>query len=79
MSILETEGLKDREVKRYIGTMNAERYINEQYNVEKKENVPLNSRRVGAIGYKIGMTHAYDKWGFHIPLTAIKIEEFPNH
>ena len=68
------DGLKDREVRRYKGIMNPERYINETYKINKRDNVPVSSRRVGALGYKIGMVHIYDKWGFHIPLTAIKID-----
>lgn len=74
MSIFDLDGLKDSDVRRFKGTMNPERYVNEKYDIYKRENVSINSRRVGAIGYKIGMTHIYDKWGFHIPLTAIKID-----
>lgn len=74
MSIFDLDGLKEREIRKYKGTMNPERYVNEKYQINKRENVTVDSRRVGALGYKIGMTHIYDKWGFHIPLTAIKID-----
>ena len=74
MSIFDLDGLNDREIRRYKGTMNPERYVNENYSIQKRENVPVSSRRAGALGYKIGMTHIYDKWGFHISLTAIKID-----
>lgn len=59
---------------KYIGTMNAERYINEKFKIQSREEKSTSSRRTGALGYKIGMTHIYDKWGFHVPLTAIKID-----
>ena len=35
------------------------------------EPVDRHSKRVGLLGYKIGMTHFWDRWGVHRPCTVI--------
>lgn len=46
--------------------------VNEKY-PPLERTTPLNdkSKRVGLVGYKIGMTHIFNKWGLMIPCTVI--------
>ena len=44
-----------------------EHEINADMQIDEKPSYGFKSRRCGAIGYKIGMTHIYDKWGQHVP------------
>lgn len=37
--------------------------INLQYELEENEPMTRHSKRAGLIGYKMGCTHYYDKWG----------------
>ena len=54
--------------------MNPERILNERFNVKQRENVSKTSLRCGAIGYKLGMTAVYDRWGVYQPLTVIQLD-----
>lgn len=47
--------------------------INKKYEI-KKVTGTKDSKRTGIIGYKMGMTGLWDKWGIWFPLTVIKIE-----
>jgi large subunit ribosomal protein L3 len=40
----------------------------------KESQLNINSRRIGLIGTKIGMTCLFTKWGSKIPLSVIKVE-----
>ena len=51
-----------------------EKDINSKYDVKDVLPASINSRRCGAIGYKIGMTSIFDKWGIAIPCTVIQID-----
>ena len=48
-----------------------EHEINSQFGVQQTEPAERNCKRVGLMGYKIGMTHYWDRWGKHIPCTVI--------
>ncbi len=54
--------------------MNSERFLNEKYHIEKQEVENSLCRRTGVIGYKVGMTGIWDRWGEYIPLTVIQID-----
>lgn len=51
-----------------------EHQINSKFNVEHRPPIHKDSRRCGAIGYKIGMMTIWDKWGVAIPCTVIQID-----
>lgn len=51
-----------------------EQAINNNYEVTPKPSIGIKSRRAGAIGYKVGMTGIWDKWGIYIPCTVIQID-----
>jgi hypothetical protein len=40
-----------------------EEEINSQFKLTPTEATDRNTKRVGAIGYKVGCTHFWDKWG----------------
>ena len=48
--------------------------INAQYSIEKSEPATNKSQRTGVIGYKMGMTHYWDKWGAMIPCSVIQVD-----
>jgi len=48
--------------------------INSQFILEPTFPLSRESKRVGLLGYKIGMTHYWDKWGVHVPCTVIQID-----
>ena len=48
-----------------------ERGINANFSIQPTEAVDILSRRVGLLGFKIGMTQYWDRWGVHIPCTVI--------
>ena len=47
--------------------------INQQYAEDMKLSEPAHrdTRRVGLVGYKMGMTHFWDRWGALVPCTVI--------
>lgn len=47
--------------------------INQKYDIKKVEG-NKNSVRTGLLGYKVGMTGVWDRWGTWFPLTVIKID-----
>lgn len=55
---------------------NVEDIVNAKYQgqISKVENPSLNSRRLGLLSYKIGMTNMWDKWGRFIPLTVLHVD-----
>ena len=48
-----------------------EEEINSQFKIQPTEASTRASLRVGAIGYKVGCTHFWDKWGKLQPCTVI--------
>ena len=48
--------------------------INKKFKINKVENTTRELKRTGLIGYKIGMTGVWDKFGTWHPLTVIKID-----
>jgi large subunit ribosomal protein L3 len=51
-----------------------EQEINSKLDYEINTPIHRDSLRCGAIGYKMGMTSIYDKWGVQIPCTVIQID-----
>lgn len=51
-----------------------EHEINSKFDFEPKTPINRNSVRCGAIGYKIGMTSIFNKWGENIPCSVIQID-----
>mmetsp|Transcript_17751 Transcript_17751/g.20513 ORF Transcript_17751/g.20513 Transcript_17751/m.20513 type:complete len:250 (+) Transcript_17751:93-842(+) len=51
-----------------------EKQINEKFDVQYHPPISKEPRRCGAIGYKIGMTTIFDKWGVGIPCTVIQLD-----
>ena len=49
--------------------------INAQYG-DLKSVVPISrlSKRAGILGYKVGMTHYWDKWGVMVPCTVLQLD-----
>lgn len=48
--------------------------INAQFDIKPSEAASRDSKRVGVMGYKIGMTHFWDKWGKVVPCSIIQID-----
>lgn len=48
--------------------------INTNFPLEQTAPSDRNSKRVGLLGYKIGMTHFWNKWGAIVPCTVIQID-----
>jgi len=48
--------------------------INSQFNLQQTAPQDRNSKRVGLLGYKIGMTHFWNKWGQIVPCTVIQVD-----
>lgn len=51
-----------------------EEAINKNFELEMTEPVSRDSKRVGLMGYKMGMTHFWDKWGKLTPCTVIQVD-----
>jgi hypothetical protein len=51
-----------------------EEEINAQYDIQPTEATVRDSLRVGAIGYKVGCTHFWDKWGKLQGCTVIQLD-----
>mmetsp|Transcript_5923 Transcript_5923/g.5081 ORF Transcript_5923/g.5081 Transcript_5923/m.5081 type:complete len:332 (+) Transcript_5923:42-1037(+) len=51
-----------------------EQEINSKFNVDHSVPIHPDSRRCGAIGYKMGMTSLFDKWGVEVPCTVLQID-----
>jgi hypothetical protein len=45
--------------------------INKNFPIQKNDAISDRSRRSGILGYKIGMTHFWDKWGQLIPCSVV--------
>lgn len=65
--------VNDIKPKEVIETKNIAEEYNKRFQIKKVEG-HKNSIRVGLLGYKVGMTGAWDKWGTWFPLTVIKVE-----
>lgn len=63
---------KERTIWKDFGSHEEE--INSHFNVEHNPPIHRDSRRCGAIGYKMGMTTLWDKWGIANPCTIIQID-----
>ena len=48
--------------------------INKNFNLAMTEPVSRDSKRVGLMGYKMGMTHFWDKWGKLTPCTVVQVD-----
>ncbi len=51
-----------------------EEEINSKFDVKHTPPIHKDSLRCGAIGYKVGMTHIWDKWGKEIPCTVLQLD-----
>lgn len=59
--------------------MNEEYIMNQQFYQDVKPIQPPlrwnnNPKRVGLLGFKVGMTSTFDMWGYHIPMTVIQFD-----
>ena len=62
-------------VKNEIDTFKSfEEEINAQFKIKPSEATTRASMRVGALGYKVGCTHFWDKWGALTPCTVIQLD-----
>lgn len=49
--------------------------INAQYSeLQVTEPTSRLSKRSGVLGYKVGMTHFWDKWGALVPCTVVQLD-----
>ncbi len=48
--------------------------VNANFQLQPTAPQDRNSKRVGLIGYKVGMTHFWNKWGQIVPCTVIQID-----
>ena len=51
--------------------INFEEQINQQFELKPTEATTRLSKRVGLLGYKIGCTHFWDRWGVLTPCTVV--------
>jgi len=59
--------------KKVVEVRNVAEEINKKFNIKKVEG-SRRSKRVGLLGYKVGMMTIWDKWGVAQPLSVIKID-----
>lgn len=59
--------------KKVVEVRNVAEEINKKFNIKKVEGTKR-SKRVGLLGYKVGMMTIWDKWGVAQPLSVIKID-----
>lgn len=52
---------------------NSELVVNSQFNLAPGTR-DVGSQRTGLLGYKVGMTCQWDKWGQQIPLTVVQVD-----
>jgi len=45
--------------------------INKSFELKQSEAVGRHTKRCGLLGYKVGMTHFWDKWGVLVPCTVV--------
>jgi len=48
--------------------------INKQFEIQLSEPADRFSKRVGVLGYKVGMTSFWDKWGRLTPCTVVQVD-----
>jgi hypothetical protein len=51
-----------------------EEEINQNFAIKATEATDRNSKRVGVLGYKVGCTHFWDKWGVLQGCTVIQLD-----
>jgi hypothetical protein len=51
-----------------------EEKVNANFPLSPTGAIDRNSKRCGAIGYKVGMTHFWNKWGAMVPCTVIQLD-----
>lgn len=74
ISVTDWEGQYYRGLRKSREFMNAERFVNEKFTVAPVKPSSKASRRCGSMGYKMGMTSIFDKWGHMIPLTVLQLD-----
>jgi len=74
LNVKDYEGKTFKQINRMQVNMNSDKYVNEKFNVKKRENVSPMSRRSGLLAYKVGMISTFDKWGHMIPLTVLQVD-----
>lgn len=75
-TIIKESGMKRVAIRNKPNTFRSfEEEINRQYS-ELKATEPTSrlSKRSGVLGYKIGMTHFWDKWGAMVPCTVVQLD-----
>lgn len=53
---------------------NIEDKVNSNFDIKPTEPAIRESKRVGVLGMKVGMTHFWDRWGCHTPCTVIQLD-----
>lgn len=51
--------------------MSLDEKINSAFDIKHVEPVDRDSKRVGLIGYKVGCTHFWNRWGQLLPCTVV--------
>lgn len=74
MKITDWEGQYYRSLRTQREYMNVEKIVNQKYKVAPVTPSSKMSRRCGSMGYKMGMTSTYNKWGHLIPLSVIQLD-----
>jgi large subunit ribosomal protein L3 len=74
MKITDWEGHYYRRLRTEREYMNVEKIVNQKFEVLPVTPSSKMSRRCGSMGYKMGMTATYNKWGHLIPLSVIQLD-----